>query len=287
MGPDPSQTFTDNQPEDEAGVHLDPTQNPDATNRAVAKLLNPNDEVLIELPPDGTVTLPGGYVHFSDGKLYTDAEVRELTGNDEEMLAKPEVSKNLARFTQLLLQRGVTRVGPFENPSNGVLGSLLLGDRDMLLMAIRIATYGPDLEMSVECPACNETLEVKYDLRKDIPIKPMENPMERQFTVTLRNGTELTAILAVGTDQEAILSAGPKATVPELNTLLLSRCLTTIEGNSLGAEKVRQLGIVDRRKLLEAITEKQPGPKYQQLDLECPTCAKEFPLSLTLMDLFR
>lgn len=266
---------------------IDARVDPGAANQAVAEALQrPSDDVLIDLPPDGSVELPGGYVDPADGKLHTHAEVRELTGADEEALSKPEVGKNLGRFTQLLLQRGVTRLGPFENPTNTIIGSLLVGDRDMLLLAIRRATYGNDLEMTVDCPACSETMEVKYDLAKDIPTKVMDNPLERTFLVSLRDGTQLTAVLAIGTDQEVILNAGNK-TVPELNTLLLSRCLTDERGMPLGLEKVRALGIQDRRKILADITAKQPGPKYQSLDLECPVCAREFPLSLTLYDLFR
>lgn len=266
---------------------IDARLDPEAANKAVAELMKPAEIPLIDEPPDGTVTLPGGYLNPVDGQVYTEASVRELNGADEEALSKPEVGKNLGRFTQLLLQRGVTRIGPFENPSNTVLGSLLIGDRDMLLLAIRIATYGPDLEMTVNCPACSEELDVKYDLRKDIPIRKMDNPLERIFPVQLRDGTELQAALTIGTDQEAVLNAGLKATVPELNTLYLSRCLSDHTGRPLGVERVRQLGIVDRRKLLEVVTDKQPGPQYSKLDLECPTCAKEFPLALTIMDLFR
>lgn len=266
---------------------IDARVDPEAANKAVAEALKPtNDVPLIDPPPDCSVVLPGGYIHPADGRLYVEADVRELTGVDEEMLAKPEVTKSLGRFTQLLLQRGVTRIGPFENPNNTILGSLLVGDRDMLLIAIRCATYGNDLEMEVNCPACDEHLDLKYDLKKDIPIKTMEDPLERSFIYETKHGQKITANLAVGTDQEAILNAGNK-TIPELNTLLLSRCIVDDAGVPLGVDGVRALGIQDRRELLKQITERQPGPKYQSLDITCPVCAKEFPLSLTLYDLFR
>ena len=269
-----------------AGI-IDARTDPEAANRAVARALAPTDGTpVIEPPPDGSVTLPGGYLHVADGCIYTEAEVRELTGVDEEMLAKPEVTKSLGRFTQLLLQRGVTRLGPFENPDNNMIGSLLVGDRDMLLIAIRCATYGKELEMEVNCPACNELLDLKYDLSTDIPIKRMEDPRERSFVFDTRSGHKLTANLAVGFDQEAILNAGNK-TIPELNTLLLSRCVLDDAGVPLGVDGVRALGIQDRRTLLKQITERQPGPKYQEIDITCPVCGKEFPLPLSLYDLFR
>lgn len=264
---------------------IDARTNPDAANRAVAEVLSPTDTPVIDLPPDGSVILPGGYI-APDGQVFAEADVRELTGVDEEALARPEVTKSLGRFTQLLLQRGVTRVGPFDNPSNSILGSLLIGDRDMLLIAIRRATYGPNLDLSVECPTCAEKLDLQYDLEKDIPVKKMADPLSRAFPYGLKSGKKLTAKLAIGVDQEAILNAGNK-TVPELNTLLLSRCITDDAGVPIGVEGVRALGIHDRREILKAITEAQPGPQYQSMSVTCPVCAKEFPLSLTLFDLFR
>jgi len=264
---------------------IDARTNPDAANRAVAEALTSTDTPVIELPPDGSVNLPGGYI-APDGQVFTQAEVRELTGVDEEALARPEVTKSLGRFTQLLLQRGVTRLGEFDNPNNSLLGSLLIGDRDMLLIAIRRATYGSSLELSVECPACSEKLDLQYDLEKDIPVKKMEDPLNRAFPYGLKDGRKLSCKLAIGVDQEAILNAGTK-TVPELNTLLLSRCITDEAGVPIGVEGVRALGIHDRREILKAITEAQPGPQYQSLTVVCPVCGKDFPLSLTLFDLFR
>lgn len=273
--------------EDPSVASIDARTDPEAANAAVKELLaSPAPHVpMIDLPPDGSVTLPGGLIDF-DGKLHTEAVVRELNGADEEALAKPEVTKNLGRFMQLLLQRGVTRIGPHENPSNAILGSLLLGDRDTLLLAIRRATYGNDLEMQVDCPACSTTLDVKYDLSTDIPVKKMDDPMQRSFVTRTRDGAELVATLAIGADAEAILNAGNK-TVPEINTMLLTRCLSTPAGNPLSLDAVRRLGIQDRHRFVDELTDRQPGPQYQKLELECTTCAKQFPLPLSIVDIFR
>jgi hypothetical protein len=257
-----------------------------AAEIAAAAFSMPNDVPEPEPLPDGSVTLPGGYRDM-DGTIYTEAVVRELNGADEEMLAKPEVVKNLGRFTQLLLQRGVTRIGPYENPDNNKLGSLLLGDRDMLLLAIRCMTYDTTLEMEVGCPACGESLTVKHDLKTEIPIKTMEDPNERDFVMQLRDGSEVKCLLAVGSDQEAILSGSITKNTAELSSMLLARCVMTLEGKPLGLEGVRRLGIKDRRTLLEEITGRQPGPQYNKIDLTCAACAKEFPMRVDLLDLFR
>jgi hypothetical protein len=257
-----------------------------ATQLAAKAFAASSDMPEMEELPDGGVTLPGGYLDL-EGQLHTAAEVRELNGADEEMLSRPEVMKSMARFTQLLLQRGVTRIGPYENPDNKILGSLLIGDRDMLLLAIRRATYGDVLEMQVQCPACSETLDVKHDLAKDVPIKKMDNPMERSFAFTLNNGEEVKALLAVGSDQEAILVGNQSKSLAELNTLLLARCVSRSGGRPLGLDGARQMGIQDRRNLLTEITGRQPGPQYSKIDLDCGSCGKEFPMVVDLQDLFR
>lgn len=273
--------------EDESRDVIDPTVDPEAANAAVRRLLE-GDEAqrlpVIDEPPDGAVELAAGWLDPHTGETHTDATVRELNGADEEALSKPELGKNAGRFMQTLLARAVTRVGPVEDPPNSLLGTLLVGDRDILLLAIRRATYGDELEMSVECPACSERLDVQYDISTDIPMRPFAG--ERVFEQKLRHGRVVRCTLATGSDQEAFLNAGRK-TLAELNTLLLSRCVTDIDGVALGTEGVRALGVQDRRDLLRELTERQPGPKYTDIELECPTCAKKFPMMLDLQDLFR
>jgi hypothetical protein len=246
----------------------------------------PGDIPDIEPPPDGNVTLPGGFLDLK-GELHTEATVRELTGADEEALQKPEVMKNFGRFTQVLLQRGVTRVGTYDNPGKDVLGNLLIGDRDMLMLAIRRVTYGDTLEMKVNCPACGEELNVEHDLAKDVPIKKMDDPRERMFTMELRDGRKVTCSLAVGSDQEAILSIGQNKSLAEITSMLLARCVKWEDGRSLGLDGVRNMGALDRRNLAEEITGRQPGPQYSTIDLDCAACGKDFPMVVDVQDLFR
>ncbi len=82
-------------------------------------------------PPDGLVHLPGGL--WWDGELLDSAEVRELNGADEVVLAK--AAKNATSFVasmiKVLLTRAVVSVGHHEPPSKEILDALLVGDRDL------------------------------------------------------------------------------------------------------------------------------------------------------------
>lgn len=259
-------------------------EEPDRANQLAAAVFNSSNMPELDPLPDGSVTLPGGYLDMQ-GNIHTEAVVRELNGADQEALFKPEIIKNLSRWTQLLIQRGVVRLGPIENPTSAQLGTLLLGDRDMLLLAIRRVTYGDDLEMAVNCPACGDLLEFTHDLTK-VEVKTMKNPGERSFTHTLRDGTAVLVNLAVGSDQEAILATSASKSLAEICTQLLARCVIR-GGKPLGIEGARALGIQDRQHLMKELTERQPGPQYTKVDLDCGACGKEFPMMVDLQDLFR
>lgn len=242
--------------------------------------------VIIERPPDCSVTLPGGLVLLS-GEVVHDAEVRELTGADEEALSKADAMRNPARYIQTILGRAVLRVGDYEPPSKDVLSALLIGDRNTLLLGIRKATYGHTMEVSTTCPGCDEELDIEFDLNQDIPIRTLEDPAKRIFTVELRNGRQARVALPCGGDQDAVLADG-KRTVSEMNTLMLSRCVQEIDGQPImGVNAVRNMGLADRRKILDFLAATQPGPQLEEVSEECPACGRSVPVPLDLFGLFR
>lgn len=244
---------------------------------------NPN---LISRPPECQVSLPGGLVTV-EGDLVQDAEVRELTGADEEALAKADIAKSPGRFVAVLLKRGVARLGDEEPPSPTTLDALLIGDRDTLILAIRRATYGDTLDFSTRCMFCMEGLDMEIDLANEVPIKPMEDPAKRQFEVELRRGRVAVVELPVGADQIHVLAMVNK-TVPEMNTMMISRCLKSLDGMPMmGLEAARSLGMADRQTILDFLGENQPGPKYEEVKAQCPACERDVPLRIDLADLFR
>jgi hypothetical protein len=55
----------------------------------------------------------------------------------------------------------------------------------------------------------------------------------------------------------------------------------------VGQSQVRNLGIKDRRDILEEIAKRNPGPQLSEIKKACDTCGLEVELPLTLADLFR
>jgi hypothetical protein len=277
--------------------YTNPLANPGAANAQIAALLAdagaPVAKPEIALPAGGNFSLPGGYVLGSDyASVRYDAEVRELTGADEEALTKARQA-GIGKYISTLLSAGAVSVGN-ESASPLLLSNLLLGDRDMLLMEIRRATYGDEIVWDqYSCPWCGEEFRLSVTL-DEIPVRRLDNPADRIFEVELRKGRKAHVRLPVGSDQEAILAVADRLSEPEQNTLLLSRVLISVV-EADGTENAvtgnpdfaRALGVVDRKSILDAIENKQPGPQYNGVKFTHDSCGKEVPVFIQAGDLFQ
>jgi hypothetical protein len=234
-------------------------------------------------PPSGEDEMLAGIYNSFTGELINTAEVRELTGADEEVIAK---ISDYGRSLTTLLERGTVRIGE-ETATKAVLDKLLSGDRDYLLLKIRIATFGKDIDLSGNCPHCDALQEIKLDLEKDVPLTKLEDPTsDRILTVNCRIGKVLVEF-PNGVVQRKLIESKDK-NLAELDTQLLAQCVVQINDNPMIDEShIRALGIQDRRTLLSAISEKNPGPELDKIVKTCTACGQEVPTPLTLADIFR
>jgi len=105
----------------------------------------------VELPSMGLFYPQGHPLH----KQKT-AEIRYMTAKEEDILTSRALLKEgvaLDRMLQNLLVNGDIRVS-----------SLLVGDKNALLVAARKTGYGAEYETNVTCPACGETNEHSFDI---------------------------------------------------------------------------------------------------------------------------
>ena len=239
-------------------------------------------EVEITPPSDTIVTLPGGYI-TSTGEVITEAEVRELNGKDEEAISR---SSSAGKSMLTILQRGTVRVGK-EQATEELLDKMLSGDRDMLILAIFKATFGNEAPINAYCTTCAEFKPATVDITEDIKVKKLKDPInDRVFIVEGRN-KNFTVQLPTGVTQKELLLNADK-TAAELNTLLLENTVIKI-GDSPVASKaqVQNLGLADRKKIIEAINERIAGPQFDSLTVQCPDCEGEVTIPINLGNLFR
>lgn len=263
-----------------------------ATQAAVEALLNETEEgpkapkPLIRTPSDGTVRLQAGLAR-SDGRVVLDAEVQELTGEHEERLAKVRSSQDPTRWYNTLLRSGTVSIGG-DPATEADLGELLVGDREILLLAIRENTYGPEVEVGdMYCPECRIDFPASLSI-SDIPVRPFDG--ERDFKVKLRKGGIAWVRLPSGSDQTAYME-DPSLTDSERNSILLSRVVlsVTVDGDDVPVagfpSVVRELGIVDRRNILDEIDKRTPGPRYDEVEIE-HECGTKIQVPMGLVPLF-
>jgi hypothetical protein len=237
----------------------------------------------IDAPADGYVQLAYGVT--VDEKLVTEVEVRELTGEDEERLAKAKTSSDPTKFYNTILESGTVSVGG-KDPED-VLPNMLVGDREALFLGIRKATYGPDVEMGdIYCAECDEEFEGSVSV-DDVPVRPLKG--ETTFGVPLRKGGKATVRLPVGADQIAAVQGD--MTESERNSTLLKRCVITLPqgGEDMPVagfpSLVLNLGIADRKRILDEIHKRQPGPRYDEVVIE-HECGNRIPVLLGMGALF-
>ena len=111
--------------------------------------------------PRDYVMLPSkGRIYSSDSPLYNleEIEVRHMTAADEDILtsrALLRTGKAIDTMLSNVLMNKSVNVNDF-----------ISGDKNAILTFLRITGYGPDYDVEVDCPECNETIKHQFDLTK-------------------------------------------------------------------------------------------------------------------------
>lgn len=251
-------------------------------NQAMEARPTPKSEVQIISPSDTVVILPGGFMNDA-GEIITEAEVRELNGNDEEAIAR---STTVGKAILTILNRGTVRVGN-EKVNDHILDHMLSGDRDMLILSIFKATFGKETDLSSYCQGCKEYKTVRVDLDRDIKVTVLPDPInDRVFTVEGKKNV-FTVQLPTGKTQKEMINNSDK-TSAELNTIMLETCVLKIDNSPVFSKmQVQNLGLKDRNKIIAEINERICGPQFDSITVICPDCEGEVLVSVNFGTLFR
>lgn len=246
-----------------------------------------------KLEPD-EVALPGGLIQH--GELIRTATVRELTGEDEERLYKALATNSGYHFINTLLECGTVQIGNEpESETKSLLKGMLIGDREQIILGIRRITYGDEVTVvNFKCKECDVTTpQITFEISDDITVKKLKDPLEEiEFDVKLRKDAIARVRLPNGSDQQALVDQ-QDSTLAERNTIMLQRVISSItESNgtthALAGEPslALRMGLADRRTILREISERAPGPRYNDIKFTHVDCGKEVSLSIDLGDLF-
>ena len=231
-------------------------------------------------PSDTTVELPGGYLNAA-GEIIRTAEVRELTGKDEELISK---TNNLGKAILTILQLGTVKIGN-ELATDKILDELLVGDRDAILLGILKATFGSKVKIPVFTNGEEKLVEV--DITTDIKTKILTDPINgRMFTVQGKT-LEYTVKLPNGVVQREMINNMEK-TSAELSTIVLENTVVRIGENPVYSKtQVQALSVIDRRTIIEEINKRAPGPQFEDVVIIDPETGSEVTVPINLGSLFQ
>ncbi len=139
----------------------------------------PRDFVM--LPSKGRIYPPDSPLHNLE-----EIEVRHLTAADEDILT----SRALLR-TGKAIDTMLSNV--IMNKSVNV-SDFISGDKNAILTFLRITGYGPEYDVEIDCPGCNESIKHQFDLTKltmrFLDVDPM-GAGENRFEFVLPSGVHI------------------------------------------------------------------------------------------------
>lgn len=114
----------------------------------------------VPLPSQGAVYPEGTPLHKAET-----IDIRAMTAKEEDILTSRALIKKGTVISQLLKSCIVNK--------NVDVDAMLSGDRNALMIALRITGYGADYNCEVSCPSCGEDNKQDFDL-SSLPIKSLE-----------------------------------------------------------------------------------------------------------------
>lgn len=105
----------------------------------------------VDLPSQGRFYAQGHPLHGKDS-----IEIKQMTAKEEDILTSRTLLKKGVALEKLIESIIVDKT---INPS-----TLLIGDRNAIIIAARVSGYGNDYTTSVQCPSCGTKQQYEFDL---------------------------------------------------------------------------------------------------------------------------
>ncbi len=237
----------------------------------------------VELPSQGRYYPEGHPLHGLES-----VEIRQMTAKEEDILTSRTLLKK-----GLALDRAIEsiivdkRVKP---------NSIIVGDKNAIIVAMRVSGYGNEYETKVNCPACAKSQNYIFDLNEanvyagdDLESLNIVDNQNGTFDVQLpRTGVNVTFRLLTGSDEKMLMTAlqnerkkkGTEKTV----TRQLANIIVAVNGDtSAGAINylVSNIPSMDSRHLRLSYRLAAPDVDLTQ-HFECEDCGHEQDMEVPL-----
>ncbi len=245
-------------------------------------------ELGLEVPVE-TVPLPSqGKVYSENSSLYQKetVDIKAMTTKEEDILTSHAFIKKGTVITELirscLIDRSIN------------INEMISGDKNAIMIAIRITGYGAEYEADVQCPECEAKEKQVFQLdqlglkRLEIePVRPGENLFAFKLPVC---GKTVAFKFLTGRDEEEILTTQQrmKKTLQSVNETNISTKLrysiVEIDGKSdktLINAFIAKMPARDSLMLRKFIDKNEPGVDMTQ-SCTCSSCNHEWEVSVPL-----
>jgi len=239
---------------------------------------------VIDLPSKGLLYPEGHPLHGKDS-----IEVKQMTAKEEDMLTSRSLLKKGIALDRVLSSIIIDKSIDAE--------SLLVGDRNALIIAARISAYGNEYTTKVTCPSCGTVQEYGFDLNQtntysgdDASEYVTATPANGFFSTKLpRTGLDITFKSLTGADERRLmegveLDRKNKKTHEKNITRQLLNMIVAVNGNTTSQAinyVVENLPSVDVRHLRNAYKAASPNVDLTQ-HFECQNCEYETELEVPL-----
>ena len=230
------------------------------------------DVTVVEVPlPSNGIVYPTEHPFHGKENILIDA----MTTRQENILTNRTFAKQGTLLSHLISsvikERGV-------DPR-----SMLTGDRNTVMIGLRISGYGADYKVQLKCPACSESFSQEFNL-SDLPVRRLElvpiEPGRNMFELTLP-ASKVTVIFKflTGADEEEIAATQVRRKKQnlessELVTQSLMYSVISIAGETDRTKisrVINSLLAADSRALRKYIQDNEPGMQMKGW-MECPNC---------------
>jgi hypothetical protein len=234
----------------------------------------------VPLPSSGLIYPAGSPLHGCET-----LQIKAMTAQEEDILLSRALNKEGTVVSHLikscLIDKSID------------VGDMLLGDRNSLLVAIRITGYGTEYAAEATCPACNRTSHQSFDLStieiKRLGAAPM-TPGHNEFSFTLPVSKKAVTfkLLTVDDEEESrqvkerMSKMFPDAKVEGVITRQLENQIVSVDGHrdkTAISAFIKAMPAMDSRALRNHMSNIEPGLDMR-VTYNCKSCGAESKVAL-------
>ncbi len=225
----------------------------------------------VPLPSSGVVYPPESSLHMRET-----VEIRSMTAREEDILTSRALIKKGTVITELIKSCLIDK--------KIYVPDMLAGDRNAIMVALRITGYGAEYAVEADCPKCNVRSKQEFNLG-DMPIKRLQiepvakgqNVFEFKLPVTKKT---VNFKFLTGRDEEEISTIQERtkkqgAQADNIVTNRLQFAIVSIDGKTDRSSIngfIRNMPARDSMSLRKFIDANEPGIDMKG-NFDCPSCS--------------